>query len=44
MKLAVLGTGKIVLDLMNIFDQFPIEKKVLLATRHSVEKAEKVSC
>lgn len=43
MKLAVLGTGKIVLDLMNIFDQFPIEKKVLLATRHSVEKAEKLA-
>lgn len=43
MKLAVLGTGKIVLDLMNTFDQFPIEKKVLLATRHSVEKAEKLA-
>lgn len=43
MKLAVLGTGKIVLDLMNTFDEFPIEKKVLLATRHSVEKAEKLA-
>jgi predicted dehydrogenase len=43
MKLAILGTGKIVMDLMNTYDSLPIEKTVLLATKHSVEKAKNLA-
>lgn len=43
MKLAFLGTGMIVKDLMTTIDRIPLEKKVLLGTESTREEAEKMA-
>lgn len=43
MKLAILGTGMIVQDLMKTIDRLPLQKMVLLARERSREKAEKLA-
>lgn len=40
MKLGILGTGMIVHDLMNTYQEFDIDETYVLATLHSQEKAE----
>ena len=42
MKLGILGTGMIVHDLMQTFNELGIEETYLFATTHSKEKAEKL--
>ena len=43
MKLGIIGTGKIVADLMETYDLLPIEKTYILSTPRSVEKAQKIA-
>lgn len=43
MKLAFLGTGMIVKDLMRTIDKLPLEKKVLLGTEQTREETEKIA-
>ncbi len=43
MKLAFLGTGMIVQDLMRTLDKLPLEKKVLLGTPNTKEETEKMA-
>ena len=42
MKLAMLGTGMIVMDLLSTIDKLDIEKKVIFGTRRSADKVEKI--
>ena len=43
MKLAFLGTGMIVKDLMHTIDELPLEKKVLLGTEKTREETEQIA-
>lgn len=42
MKLALLGTGMIVMDLLSTIDKLDIEKKVIFGTKRSAEKVEEI--